>query len=183
MDRDVVIEGRLELMKGDVTRADTDAVVNAANAMLIPGGGVDGALHRAAGPELQTAVRDIKLKLGGGTLRTGEAVITPGFALPARHVIHCVGPIYLRDGAQAAELLTHTYTRALELCSEHQLSSVSFPSISTGAYGYPVREAALIAVTTVKSWLSQHELPRLCRFVLFDDETFGAYRQAARAVP
>jgi O-acetyl-ADP-ribose deacetylase (regulator of RNase III) len=171
--------GRIELVCGDITRADTHAIANAANAMLMAGGGVDGDIHRAAGPGLQQALRRIKLELDGGMLPTGDAVLTEGFALPAKFVIHCVGPIYSREGPRARELLASCYRNALALCEKHGIESVAFPSISTGAYGYPVTEAAETAMATVDAWLAGHPRPGLCRFFLFDPPTLEAYRQAA----
>ena len=167
----------LELLRGDITESDTDAISNAANAMLMGGGGVDGAIHRAAGPELAEALREVKRTLPGGLLETGKAVITPGFNLKARWVIHCVGPIYRREGERAAKLLASCYARAVRLCSEHELKSVAFPSISTGVYGFPVDEAAPVAIETLRETLPQG--PELCQMVFADDTTFGAYRAAA----
>lgn len=169
----------IELTRGNITEADTDAIANAANAMLMGGGGVDGAIHRAAGPELLSALREIKKELPGGTLATGHAVLTPGFGLRAKYVIHCVGPIYDREGEDAPELLASCYRSALELCREHGLESIALPSISTGVYGYPVSEAAPIALRAVRDHLARAGMPRLCRFVLFDDATLEAYRAAA----
>ena len=169
----------IELVQGDITTADTEAIANAANAMLMGGGGVDGAIHRAAGPQLQDALREVKRGLSSGTLPTGKAVITPGFRLSARYVIHCVGPIYSREGERASELLASCYREALGLCLENQIRSIAFPSISTGVYGYPVEQAAPIAVVTLRHWIQTQSLPRLCRFVLFDPPTLAAYEMAA----
>jgi O-acetyl-ADP-ribose deacetylase (regulator of RNase III) len=169
----------VELCQGDITQSDTRAIANAANAMLMGGGGVDGAIHRAAGPQLLEALRELKKELPGGTLATGRAVLTPGFELRADFVIHCVGPIYDREPDTAAELLASCYRSALELCREHQLESIAFPSISTGVYGYPVEEAAPVALGAVQEHLALTELPRVCRFVLFDEHTLAAYRSAA----
>ncbi len=183
--------GKLELVVGDVTAQDTDAIANAANAMLMGGGGVDGAIHRAAGPELLEALRGLKKTLPGGVLRTGGAVITPGFSLRAKHVVHCVGPIYAREGDEAPARLASCYREALRLVREHSLSSIAFPSISTGVYGYPVREAARVALETVAVELREfggrggsapRPGPSLVRFVLFDLETLDAYVEAARAL-
>jgi O-acetyl-ADP-ribose deacetylase (regulator of RNase III) len=169
----------VELVQGDITQADTTAIANAANAMLMGGGGVDGAIHRVAGPKLMEALREIKRELSGGTLDTGRAVVTPGFELAARWVIHCVGPIYDREGEDAPILLSSCYSSALALCREHEIDSISFPSISTGVYGYPVERAAPIALGAVKGHLDAASLPRVCRFVLFDDHTLLAYKSAA----
>ena len=169
----------IELVKGDITRSTTTAIANAANAMLMGGGGVDGAIHRAAGPELRLALQKIKQQLPGGVLETGKCVMTPGFGLPAKHVIHCVGPIYDREGEDAPRLLASCYRSALELCRDHRLESVAFPSISTGVYGYPVADAAEVALTAVSEALVSAQFPKLCRFLLFDDVTLDAYRTAA----
>ena len=169
----------LELVQGDITLADTEAIANAANSALLRGGGVDGAIHRAAGPKLQEALLEVKATLPGGTLATGKAVITPGFGLPARWVIHCVGPIYDREGAQAPGFLASAYREALALCQVHGIASISFPSISTGIYAYPVREAARVALAAVREGLAQAVVVTLCRFVLFDAATLVTYREAA----
>ncbi len=170
----------LELVVGDVTQQDTDAIGNAANTMLLGGGGVDGAIHRAAGPELLEACHALKKTLQGGVLRTGGAVITPGFQLRAKHVIHCVGPMYAREEAEAPELLASCYREALVLARAHGLSSVAFPSIATGVYGYPVDAAAAIALDTVIAELKEHGAPALVRFVLFDEDTLEAYARVGR---
>jgi O-acetyl-ADP-ribose deacetylase len=169
----------LELVQGDITRADTTAIANAANAMLMGGGGVDGAIHRSAGPELLEALRVLKKELPGGTLPTGRALLTQGFALRAKYVIHCVGPIYDREGDDAPALLASCYATALALCREHEIESIAFPSISTGVYGYPVELAAPVALAAVREHLTRGALPRVCRFVLFDQPTLAAYRTAA----
>jgi len=169
----------VELVQGDITLSTTAAIANAANAMLIGGGGVDGAIHRAAGPALRAALREIKQRLAGGVLETGKAVITPGFGLNARYVIHCVGPIYDREGDRAPSLLASCYETALSLCREHEIDSIAFPSISTGVYGYPVADAARVALEAVFRELASAPGPALCRFVLFDAATLGAYERAA----
>lgn len=171
----------LELVVADVARQDTEAIANAANAMLMGGGGVDGAIHRAAGPELLDACRALKKALPGGALRTGGAVITPGFRLAAKHVIHCVGPIYEREGDEAPALLASCYREALRLAREHDLASIAFPSISTGVYHYPVADAAAVALDAVLAELREHGRPRLVRFALFDGAVFDAYAAAAAA--
>lgn len=173
---------RLELLQGDITQSDTEAIANAANAMLLAGGGVDGAIHRAAGPELQRALRAKKLELPGGLLATGQAVITEAFGLlRARYVIHCVGPIYDRERERAPELLRSCYERALELCVARRIGSITFPSISTGAYGYPLHEAAGVAMDAIGHALNAAPLPGPCRFVLYDERTLGSYVDAAAA--
>ncbi|GAB4438986.1 MAG: O-acetyl-ADP-ribose deacetylase [Anaerolineae bacterium] len=167
----------LELVQGDITQQDTDAIVNAANPTLLGGGGVDGAIHRAAGPALLEACR----ALGG--CNTGDAKITRGYRLRARHVIHTVGPVYASDPQTAPGLLARAYRCSLEVAVEHGLATVAFPSISTGAYGYPVAEAAPVALRTVVDFLRAGggRLERV-RFVLFDRRTLDAYAAALRAL-
>ena len=172
--------GRVLLVRGDITREDTEAIANAANSALLGGGGVDGAIHRAAGPRLLEACKEVKKGLVGGLLATGEAVLTPGFDLKARYVIHCVGPVYAEEGAEAPRLLASCYANALRLCRERGIRSVAFPSISTGIYGYPVELAAPIALGTVREALERYEVPGLVKFVLFDEATFRAYEAAAK---
>lgn len=172
--------GTLVLVKGDITREQTDAIANAANSALLGGGGVDGAIHYAAGPGLLEACREAKKTLPGGRLRTGGAVLTPGFSLKARHVIHCVGPVYGTCGGEEEMLLARCYSEALRLCRENGLDSIAFPSISTGVYGYPVGEAAPVALGEVKRSLEGYDQPREVRFALFDATTFSAYEQAAK---
>jgi O-acetyl-ADP-ribose deacetylase (regulator of RNase III) len=162
----------LELVQGDITQQAIDAIVNAANPTLLGGGGVDGAIHRGAGPELLAECRTL------GGCETGDAKITKGYNLKAKHVIHTVGPVYRRDGKQAPELLASAYRRSLEVASENGLKSVAFPSISTGAYGYPLNEAAPIALKTVADFLKAHPEIELVRFVLFDGKTLAAYEEA-----
>ena len=163
----------LELIQGDIVVQDVDAIVNAANESLLAGGGVSGAIHRAAGPELQEECRRI------GGCPTGEARITGGYRLRARHVIHAVGPRY---GARPRdpELLASAYRSSLELASQHGISSIAFPSISTGIFGYPLDLAAPVALRTVTEYLRGHPEIALVRFVLWDDETRTAYEYAAR---
>jgi O-acetyl-ADP-ribose deacetylase (regulator of RNase III) len=159
---------RIEAVKGDLTRQQTDAIVNAANESLLGGGGVDGAIHRAAGPQLLEACRPL------GGCATGDAKATPGFRLPARWVIHAVGPRY-RDGTRGeADLLASCYRRALEVADELGARSVAFPAISTGIYGYPAEEAAEIAVTTLRTTSTDVELARL---VAFDEHTLALYQR------
>jgi O-acetyl-ADP-ribose deacetylase (regulator of RNase III) len=159
---------RVEAARGDITREPVDAIVNAANTSLLGGGGVDGAIHRAAGSELLQACR----QLGG--CPTGDARATPGFRLPARWVIHAVGPVW-RGGARGeADELASCYRRSLEIADELGARSVAFPAISTGVYGFPSEQAARIAVETVRSADTAVELVRL---VAFDDHTYGLYRE------
>jgi O-acetyl-ADP-ribose deacetylase (regulator of RNase III) len=164
----------LELLQGDITRQETDAIVNAANRSLLGGGGVDGAIHRAAGPQLLAECRTL------GGCETGDAKITKGYNLKAKHVIHTVGPVYRSEGKRAPELLASCYRRSLEVASANRLKSVAFPSISTGAYGYPLEEAAPIALKTVKEYLSDHPDIQLVRFVLFGQEAYDAYEKALK---
>ena len=160
---------RIEVVLGDITAERVDAVVNAANSALAGGGGVDGAIHRAAGRvELQTACR----RLGG--CATGDAKATPGFALPARWIIHTVGPVWRGGGAGEPELLASCYRRCLEVADELGARSIAFPAISTGAYGYPVPEATRIAVHTVRSTITEVQS---VRFVCFDPAVHERYEQ------
>jgi len=167
----------LELVQGDITTQDTEAIVNAANNSLRGGGGVDGAIHRAGGPQILAECR----QLGG--CATGDAKITTGGRLKARHVIHTVGPVYWREGRQrAAELLSSAYRRSLEVAVEHGLRSVAFPSISTGAYGYPLEEAAPVALKTVMDFLagSQRDGLELVRFVLYGQQAYEVYQRTLK---
>jgi O-acetyl-ADP-ribose deacetylase (regulator of RNase III) len=166
----------VELLQGDITRQDTDAIVNAANRSLLGGGGVDGAIHRAAGPELLAECRTL------GGCDTGDAKITKGYNLKARHVIHTVGPIYRAEGKGAQALLASCYRRSLEVAGANHLKSVAFPSISTGAYGYPLEEAAPIALKTVMDTLKGLPDIQLVRFVLFGQEAYAAYEKALKAL-
>jgi O-acetyl-ADP-ribose deacetylase len=163
----------LEFARGDITQQETEAIVNAANSRLAGGGGVDGAIHRVGGPSI---MKELKEKYRN--CPTGSAVITGGGNLKARFVIHAVGPVYSGNAKDCA-LLASAYQRSLELCSEHQIKSVAFPSISTGAYGYPVEEAAQMAVKAVSEYLEKHPEIKLARFVLFDARTFEIYRSQA----
>ena len=169
-------KAKLELLQGDITDQDTEAIVNAANRSLLGGGGVDGAIHRAAGPQLLAECRTL------GGCQTGDAKITKGYRLKAKHVIHTVGPIYHSEGKRAPELLASCYRRSLELASENKLKSVAFPSISTGAYGYPLEEAAPIALRTVMDYLKSHPDIQLVRFVLFGNEAYQAYEKALKGL-
>lgn len=162
---------RLEAVWGDITVEAVDAIVNAANSSLLGGGGVDGAIHRAAGPKLLEACR----RLGG--CATGDAKATPGFGLPALWVIHTVGPVWRGGSAGEAELLAACYRRSLDVAHDVGARSVAFPAISTGVYGYPAEAAATIAVDTVRSTTTSVELVRL---VAFDERTHGLY---ARRLP
>ncbi|MGB9629860.1 MAG: O-acetyl-ADP-ribose deacetylase [Thermodesulfobacteriota bacterium] len=166
----------LEVVQGDITQQDTEAIGNAANSRLAGGGGVDGAIHRAGGPAIMA---ELRAKYKG--CPTGSAVITGGGNLKAKYVIHAVGPIY-SGSPKDAELLSSAYRKSLELCSQHKISSIAFPSISTGVYGYPVEEASRIALKTVRDYLKDHPEIKLVRFVLFDSKTFDHYQEALKEI-
>lgn len=157
----------------DITRLDTDAIVNAANESLAPGGGVCGAIHRAAGPELARACAAI------GRCPTGEARITPGFRLPAHFVIHAVGPVWRGGGGGEAELLASAYRSSMRLAAEHGISSIAFPAISTGIYGYPLEDATPIAVSTVHDAAGASGIDRVV-FACFSPDVARVYREAVR---
>lgn len=163
---------RVSVVRGDITRQHVDAIVNAANTALLGGGGVDGAIHRAAGPELLAECRTI------GGCRTGDAVITRGYRLPAKYVIHTVGPIWRGGRAGEAELLASCYRSSLKLAAEHGVRTLAFPSISTGAYGYPLSQAAGVAIRAVADYLQTDPSIDEVRFVCFDESTLGAYERA-----
>jgi O-acetyl-ADP-ribose deacetylase (regulator of RNase III) len=166
----------LSLVQGDITREATDAIVNAANSRLAGGGGVDGAIHRAGGPAIMEECR----KIGG--CPTGQAVITTGGNLKAKYVIHTVGPIY-RDGTKGeADLLKSAYLSSLKQASAKGIKSVAFPSISTGAYGYPLNEAARIALQTAIDYLKEHNDLQQVRFVLFDGRTYNVFSDELKAL-
>lgn len=158
----------LELTRGNIVEQALDAIVNAANTSLLGGGGVDGAIHRAAGPDLLAECRTI------GGCPTGEARITRGYRLPAQYVIHTVGPIY-RGTPQDAELLASAHRNSLQLAVEHGIRTIAFPAISTGVYGYPLREAAHVALSTVIEFLHGNTQIELVRFVLWDQTAFEAF--------
>lgn len=168
---EAVTKSALRAWQGDITELSVDAIVNAANRSLMGGGGVDGAIHRAAGPRLLEACR----LLGG--CETGEAVITKGYRLPARWVIHTVGPIYANHAPEEdARLLASCYTSSLDLAREFELHSIAFPAISTGVYGYPLAAATKVAVATVRAWLAARpDWPMEVIFCCFDARTLAAY--------
>ncbi len=168
----------LELVTGDITQQDTDAIVNAANSRLAGGGGVDGAIHRAGGPSIMAETRQ-QYPQG---CPTGEAVITGAGNLPARYVIHTVGPIWAGGQQGEVELLASAYRRSLEVALAHNCQSVAFPSLSTGAYGYPMDQAARTALRTVLDFLRAHQQPTLVRFVLFDAAAHAAFAAALEDV-
>ena len=162
----------LEIVQGDITQQDTEAIGNAANSALAGGGGVDGAIHRAGGPSVMS---ELRAKYKG--CPTGSAVITRGGNLKAKYVIHAVGPRY-SGSPKDPELLSGAYRKSLELCSENKIASIAFPSISTGIYGYPVEEASRIALKAVMDYLKNHPEIKLVRFVLFDSRTLNIYQEA-----
>ncbi|MEJ2721193.1 MAG: O-acetyl-ADP-ribose deacetylase [bacterium] len=170
---------RIVTLRGDITKQDTDAIVNAANSTLMGGGGVDGAIHRAGGPtileECKTIVADI------GRCPTGDAVITGGGNLPARWVVHTVGPVWSGGGKGEPKLLANAYRNSLALARSRDLKTISFPSISTGAYMYPVAEAAKIALGTVAEFVKENPLEEV-RFVLFSEDDFKTYSAALAAL-
>ncbi len=163
---------RITVVSDDITRLEVDAIVNAANGTLLGGGGVDGAIHRAAGPDLLAACRTI------GGCPTGEARVTPGYRLPAQWVIHTVGPVWRGGGAGEAEQLAACYRSSLACAAERGAESVALPAISTGAYGYPLEQATEIAVRETVAFLAAHELPRTVTFVCFSDQAARAYEAA-----
>ena len=170
---------RLSITQGDITLQATDAIVNAANSSLMGGGGVDGAIHRAGGPAILEECKQIVAKQG--RLPTGQAVITSGGRMKARHVIHTVGPIY-NAREQDAALLASAYRESLKLAAAHSLKSVSFPSISTGAYGYPLGPASTIALATVKEFLLKPSSIKEVVFVLYGEENYRAYEASLRQI-
>jgi len=163
---------RIVLHQGDITTLAVDAIVNAANSSLLGGGGVDGAIHRAAGRELLRECREI------GVCPTGEARVTRGYRLPARYVIHAVGPVWRGGGAGEGSLLASCYRNALRLAVEHDVRSLAFPAISTGVYGYPGDRAAEIAISEVTGFLTQDALLASVMFCCFDAGTMAHYRRA-----
>lgn len=169
--------GRIEMVRGDITLETTDAIVNAANSSLLGGGGVDGAIHRAGGPTVLEDCR--RIRDNRGPLPPGDAVITTAGRLGCRHVIHTVGPVWQGGGAGEAETLARCYRSALALAADHALRSISFPSISTGAFGFPVAKAAAVAVAAVRGVLAEGSPLELVRFVLFSDADLAVYRKAA----
>lgn len=162
---------KIKLLKGDITKLDVDAIVNAANSSLLGGGGVDGAIHRASGPMLLDECRKLK------GCETGDAKITKGYNLPAKYIIHTVGPVWHGGNMNEPELLKSCYRKSLELAAKESLKSVAFPNISTGVYRFPKDLAAQIAIHTVKDFLKENESIREVIFVVFDDENYTIYQQ------
>ena len=174
-----VNETKVSMIQGDITKQATDAIVNAANSSLMGGGGVDGAIHHAGGPAILEECKQIVARQG--RLPTGKAVITTGGNLKARYVIHTVGPVWHGGSGNEAELLRSAYYECVKLATENELASICFPSISTGAYGYPVDEAAEIAVSTVVSFFKEQTTSlKEIVFVLFDSRTYQSYCSALR---
>jgi len=170
------IADRIRIIVGDITVQKVDAIVNAANNSLLGGGGVDGAIHRAAGPELKDAC-----KLLGGC-ETGQAKMTKGFRLPAPFIIHTVGPIWRGGHHNESDLLASAYENSLKLAENYNIKSIAFPSISTGAYGYPLPEATRIAVETVSGFLDKNVFPDIVYFVCFAESTAGIYSEVINEV-
>lgn len=164
---------RIELFKGDITKQHTDAIVNAANSSLMGGGGVDGAIHRAGGSQILEDCRAIVARQG--KCKTGEAVITSGGQLPAKYVIHTVGPVWNGGKKKEPQLLSNCYMNSLRLAVENSIETIAFPNISTGIYGYPKAAAAEVAVNTVNEFLAQNNTIKKVVFVCFDDENYALY--------
>jgi O-acetyl-ADP-ribose deacetylase (regulator of RNase III) len=169
------LDGRVQVVIGDITQQDVTAIVNAANSTLLGGGGVDGAIHRVGGPQILKECQEIRKTLYPDGLPTGEAVITTGGNLPAKYVIHTVGPVYGRDAQRESELLAACYKTSLLLARQHHISSIAFPSISTGAFGYPKPEAAKIASTTIKQFLMTDSEIEQVRLVFFQQEDASVF--------
>lgn len=168
--------GQLKIVQGDITKFKGDAIVNAANTSLMGGGGVDGAIHRAAGPQLYDACRPFH------GCPTGEARITPGFKLPVRFIIHTPGPIWRGGDHREDQLLKNSYQNSLLLAAQHQCKTIAFPSISTGVFAFPLQRAASIAVNTITDFLKHHESVNEVTMVCFDQKTLQAYQEAQRAL-
>ncbi|MCC4621469.1 MULTISPECIES: O-acetyl-ADP-ribose deacetylase [Xanthomonas] len=169
---------RIEVWQGDITELDVDVIVNAANESLLGGGGVDGAIHRAAGPRLLQACEALPQVRPGVRCPTGEIRVTEGFDLKARHVFHTVGPVW-RDGKHnEPEQLANCYWQSLKLAEQMLLHSIAFPAISCGIYGYPLYQAARIAVTETRDWQRSHKVPKHIVLVAYNEATYKAYQQA-----
>lgn len=167
--------GKITLQQGDITKLKVDAIVNAANTSLMGGGGVDGAIHRAGGPQILDECRAIVARQG--RCNTGESVITSAARMPAKYVIHTVGPVWNGGKRNEPELLANCYRNSLNLALQHQVNSIAFPNISTGIYHFPKQQAAEIAVSTVQDFLAAHDSPSEVIFICFDDENYAIYGQ------
>jgi O-acetyl-ADP-ribose deacetylase (regulator of RNase III) len=172
------VDREIEVIEADITTLALDAIVNAANESLLGGGGVDGAIHRSAGPRLLAACRALPEVRPGVRCPTGEARITPGFDLRARHVVHTVGPVWKGGESGEPDLLASCHVQSLRLADAHGLESIAFPAISCGAYGYPLQAAAAIAVRAVRGWLGAHARPRRVVFCCFGGPALRAFRVA-----
>jgi O-acetyl-ADP-ribose deacetylase (regulator of RNase III) len=170
------VKERIKLVRGDITQERVDAIVNAANSSLLGGGGVDGAIHRAAGPELLEECRTL------GGCPTGEARITKGYRLPAKHVLHTVGPVWHGGSHNEDRLLASCYRSCFELAREHGITSIAFPSVSTGVYGFPVERASRIAVREIQKALAENPHLSEVRIVAFDDRTYAAYEEVLKGI-
>ena len=166
---------KIFLLQGDITKQNVEAIVNAANSSLMGGGGVDGAIHRAGGPSILDDCRKIIARQG--SCKTGEAVITNAGNLPAKYVIHTVGPVWNNGNNNEAEKLSNCYKNSLQLAVENNISSIAFPNISTGIYGFPKKEAAVIAIKTVSNFLKKNSTIQKVSFVCFDEENFSIYKK------
>jgi len=169
------MKSKIKIIKRDITKVKIEAIVNAANKTLLGGGGIDGAIHRAAGPKLLEECK----KIGG--CETGEAKITKGYNLPAKYIIHTVGPIWQRGEQGEEEKLASCYINSLELAAKYKIKSIAFPSISTGAYGFPIEKAAPIALTEVKKFLEKNNSIKEVIFVLFSERDFQIYQNLGRS--
>lgn len=170
---------KLSLVQGDITLQETEAIVNAANTSLLGGGGVDGAIHRAGGPKILEECKKIRAKQGG--CPTGEAVITSGGNMATGYVIHTVGPVWSGGNRDEEQLLRNAYYNSLNLAKENSIKSISFPSISTGVYRFPIDKAAKIAITTVKEFIQEYNFAEV-RFVLFSERDLQVYEEALKGI-
>ena len=168
------MQGNIELIQGDITEIEVDAIVNAANSSLFGGGGVDGAIHRKGGESILKECKKIRETQGG--CPTGEAVITTGGNLPAKFVIHTVGPIWKGGNSNEKQLLNNAYFNSLIIAGKRKINSIAFPNISTGIYGYPKRDAAIVAVESVKDFIVKNTYPGKVIFICFDNENFLIYQ-------
>lgn len=162
---------KIDIVRGDITKLDVDAIVNAANTMLLGGGGVDGAIHRAAGPELLAECRTL------GGCQPGEAKLTRGYRLPARFVIHTVGPVWAGGKRHEPQILANCFRNSLQLAVENRIKTIAFPAISCGAYGYPIQEATRIALETTREFLEENDKIDKVLFVLWTEDIYQAYRR------